>query len=72
MLVLSRRVNERIFVGQAAEIQIEVLNIERGKVRLGITAARDVPVYREELWQEMQGQTPPAPDPAPDPFLPLP
>lgn len=47
MLALTRRVGEKIYVGE--NICITVVDIDRGKVRLGIEAPRDVPVYREEL-----------------------
>lgn len=46
MLVLSRRNQERIFIGD--DIVIQVVYIDRGKVRLGITAPKDVPVHRED------------------------
>ena len=57
-----------ILVGTAGEIKIHVLEIDGGKVRLGITAPRDVPVYREEIWDAMQAGR--AAEPEPDPFLP--
>lgn len=47
MLVLSRKVNERIHVGDS--IVVTVVRLEGGKVRLGIEAPRDVLVSREEL-----------------------
>lgn len=47
MLVLSRRLGERIFIGD--NIVITVVDIDRGKIRLGIEAPKDVPIYREEL-----------------------
>lgn len=47
MLVLSRRVGERIFVGD--QVTITVVRITGGGVRLGIEAPTDLPVVREEL-----------------------
>lgn len=47
MLVLSRKLGEKIFIGE--NICITVVDIDRGKIRLGIEAPRDVPIYREEL-----------------------
>ncbi len=47
MLVLSRKLGEKIFVGE--NVVITVVDIDRGKVRLGVEAPRDVPVFREEL-----------------------
>jgi carbon storage regulator len=47
MLVLSRKVNQAVIVSET--ITIRVLRIMGGKVRLGIEAPRQVPVFREEL-----------------------
>jgi carbon storage regulator len=47
MLVLSRKVNEKIVIDGG--IVITVVKIEGGQVRLGIEAPSDVKVYREEL-----------------------
>jgi carbon storage regulator len=47
MLVLSRKLGEKILIGD--NIYITVVDIDRGKIRLGIEAPRDVPIYRQEL-----------------------
>ena len=47
MLVLSRKLGEKVFIGDT--IVVTVVDIDRGKIRLGIEAPRDVPVYRQEL-----------------------
>ena len=47
MLVLSRKLGEKIFIGD--NICITVVDIDRGKIRLGIEAPRTVPVFRQEL-----------------------
>jgi carbon storage regulator len=47
MLVLSRKLGEKIYI--ADNIVITVVDIQGGKVRLGIEAPRDVPIYRQEL-----------------------
>jgi len=47
MLVLRRRVGERIAIG--AGIEIEVVEISRSRVKLGITAPRNVSVSRKEM-----------------------
>jgi carbon storage regulator len=47
MLVLSRKVGERIWIGD--EISITVVRITGGGVRLGIEAPAEMPVVREEL-----------------------
>lgn len=47
MLVLSRKLGEKIHIGSS--VVITVIDIDRGKIRLGIEAPRDVAIYREEL-----------------------
>ena len=52
MLVLSRKKNGRIFIGD--DIVVTVIVIRGDKVRLGITADKSVPVNREEVWLAIQ------------------
>lgn len=47
MLWLDRRIGERISLGDS--IEVIVVDVIHGKVRLGIQAPRDVPVHREEI-----------------------
>ena len=47
MLILSRRVGENLIIGD--DVVISILGINRGQVRIGITAPKDVPVHREEV-----------------------
>lgn len=47
MLELSRKLGEKIWIGDT--VCVTVLDIDRGKVRLGIEAPRDVPIFREEI-----------------------
>ena len=47
MLVLSRKLNEKIVIDGG--ITVTVVKIDRNQVRLGIQAPGDVAVYREEL-----------------------
>ena len=64
MLVLSRKLGEKIFIGD--NVCITVVDIDRGKIRLGIEAPRDVPIYRQELLPLKSGEAPAA-APAPNP-----
>jgi carbon storage regulator len=52
MLVLTRKANQSIMIGDG--IEISVLAIMGEKVRIGIQAPRDVPVYRKEVYLEIQ------------------
>ena len=62
MLVLSRKLGEKIYIGE--NICITVVDIDRGKIRLGIEAPRDVPVFRQELLPLKATATNPGPAPA--------
>jgi carbon storage regulator len=50
MLVLTRRTGEEIVIGNA--IRVTIVSVKGERVRLGITAARSVPVTRQELLAE--------------------
>ena len=52
MLVLTRKSNQSIMIGD--EIEISVLAIMGEKVRIGIEAPRSVPVYRHEVYVEIK------------------
>jgi carbon storage regulator len=52
MLVLTRKSNQSIMIGD--EIEISVLAIMGEKVRIGIQAPRDIPVFRKEVYLEIQ------------------
>ncbi len=52
MLVLTRKPNQAVRIGP--DVEVRVLEISDGQVRLGITAPRWVPVHREEVYREIQ------------------
>jgi carbon storage regulator len=52
MLVLTRKSNQSIMIGD--EIEVSVLAIMGEKVRIGIQAPRDIPVFRKEVYVEIQ------------------
>ena len=52
MLVLSRKKDEKIVIGD--NISIMVVDIRRDKVRLGIEAPRDISVHRREVYEAIQ------------------
>ncbi len=55
MLVLTRKLEESIVIGK--DITITILAIEKEKVKIGISAPRDIPVIRKELFQAIQEQS---------------
>jgi carbon storage regulator len=52
MLVLTRKGNQSIMIGD--DIEVSVLAITGEKVRIGIDAPRSVPVFRKEVYLEIQ------------------
>jgi carbon storage regulator len=56
MLVLSRKIGERILVPHF-ELAVTVLAVEGKTVRLGISAPEDILVHREEVWQQLCQKT---------------
>ncbi len=55
MLVLTRRKNERIRIGES--IVVTVVDVRGDKVRIGIDAPREIPVHREEVYQAIAART---------------
>jgi len=54
VLVLTRRVGEKIVIGE--DIVITVLKIEGNSVKIGIEAPRHVKILREELYEELKSE----------------
>jgi carbon storage regulator len=66
MLVLTRKVGERIVLG--ANLEITVVRIRRRRVQLGVTAPRGVSIDRREVRQRIQGGQPEELPPDGDPL----
>ena len=69
MLVLSRKLNQAIMIGD--DVRIVVVAVDRDTVKLGIEAPRTIPVHRSEVYEEIQRTNraaagEPAPPPADD------
>ncbi len=54
MLVLTRKTNQSIMIGD--DVEVSVLSVVGEKVRIGIQAPADVPVFRTEIYIEIQRQ----------------
>ena len=52
MLALSRRKNEALIINN--NVEITILEIKGEKVKIGITAPKDVPIYRKEVYVQIQ------------------
>lgn len=51
MLVLSRKAGQSIVI--ANDVEVKVLAVEKGVVRIGVVAPSDVPVWRDEIYQRL-------------------
>jgi carbon storage regulator len=54
MLVLTRKTNQSIMIGD--DVEVSVLSVLGEKVRLGIQAPREVPVFRKEVYLEIRAE----------------
>jgi len=52
MLVLSRQRDESIMIGD--DVEITIVDVREDKVRLGITAPKQIPVHRREIYDDIQ------------------
>lgn len=52
MLILGRRINEAIMIGD--DVTVTVLSVKGNQVRLGIDASPDIPIHREELYYKLK------------------
>lgn len=52
MLALSRRTNESIMLGN--DIEVSILEIKGDQVKLGINAPKSVPIFRKEIFLQIQ------------------
>lgn len=52
MLALARKVNESIIIND--NVEVAILEIKGDQVKIGITAPKSVPIYRKELYVQIQ------------------
>lgn len=57
MLVLTRKSNQSIMIGD--DIEVSVLSVMGDKVRIGIQAPQDIPVFRTEIYLEIHREQDP-------------
>lgn len=54
MLILTRRLNETLMIGD--DITVTVLGVNGNQVRIGVQAPRDVAVHREEIYERIKAE----------------
>ncbi len=52
MLILSRKINEKIKIGE--EITLTILEVRGDQVKIGVEAPKDVKVFRQEVYESIQ------------------
>jgi carbon storage regulator len=58
VLILTRQLGEKIIIGEGPDrVTVELVYMDRCKVKLGITAPKSVPVHREEIYLLLKEQS---------------
>lgn len=52
MLALARKVNQSIVIGN--DIEVTILEIKGDQIKIGINAPKNVPIYRKEIYTQIQ------------------
>lgn len=52
MLVLARKINQSIMIGN--DIEVTLLEIKGDQIKIGISAPQNVPIYRKEIFDQIQ------------------
>ena len=55
MLILTRKTNEIIRI--ADDVEVKVLSVKGSQVRIGITAPKNIPVHRSEIYQRIKAES---------------
>ncbi len=54
MLALARKINQSIVIG--SDIEITLLEIKGDQIKIGINAPKSVPIYRKEIYEQIQDE----------------
>ena len=56
MLILTRRLGERLVIGENGEIKVTILAIKGNQIRLGVEAPKEITVHREEIYERIKAE----------------
>jgi carbon storage regulator len=59
MLILTRRVGETVIVGN--DVAVTIVGVKGNQIRIGISAPRNVPIHREEIYERIRREQQPVP-----------
>lgn len=54
MLILTRKVGESIMIGE--DVEVKVLGLRAGQIKIGIEAPKDLKVHREEIYERIRAE----------------
>jgi carbon storage regulator len=54
MLILTRRIGESLIIGD--DVEVHVLGVKSNQVQIGIDAPEDIPVHRDEIYQQIKAK----------------
>jgi len=54
MLILTRRIDENLIIGDDGEIKVSILGVKGNQVRVGIEAPKHIAVHREEIYKKIK------------------
>ena len=54
MLILTRKVGESIIIGE--DVEVKVLGLRAGQIKIGIEAPKDLKVHREEIFERIRAE----------------
>lgn len=54
MLALARKINQSIIIGN--DIEVTLLEIKGDQIKIGINAPKSVPIYRKEIYEQIQAE----------------
>jgi carbon storage regulator len=58
MLILTRRVGETVIVGN--DVTVTIVGVKGNQIRIGISAPKNVPIHREEIYERIRREQHPA------------